>query len=345
MLRTATLILGLLSCTQADVLPTNFFNNIDGISVDLSARYFCTLEQVVGYDMGGIVRCFGYNDKIDPPKDVFMQVSTSTRGACGITLQQEVKCWGDPIHRHDRFMEGQFTQLSGGENVICGLRINGAISCFYGKWKSFKIQDTGKTNYVQVSCGLNYCCALDDEGLVSCAGDVRIGHAMAIDGVHQNPHMIMEVGEDGTLSAASEDVIPQNTDSEEYEDFLLNPMYQKHPMKFKQIAVAHGYMCGIQYLDESIFCWGNRDANIPLTNMDGPFKMVSANELQVCGILKDTNQLKCAYNNVLTSMENIEWDQVKVGSGGQICGISMNSELFCNHVAADPEVLQELIIA
>jgi hypothetical protein len=132
LLRAATVVLGVLSSRAEAALPTDFFYNIDGISVDLSGRYFCTLEQVAGHDIGGAVRCFG-NDKIVPPNDVFMQVSTSARGACGITLQQEVKCWGADIHLHDRHMEGLFTQISGGENVICGLRINGAISCFYGE--------------------------------------------------------------------------------------------------------------------------------------------------------------------------------------------------------------------
>ena len=50
-----------------------------------------------------------------------------------MTLEQQVKCWGDPAHRHDARMDGQFTQISGGANEICGLRVNGAISCFYGK--------------------------------------------------------------------------------------------------------------------------------------------------------------------------------------------------------------------
>lgn len=126
-----------------------------------------------------------------------MQVSTSSRGACGITLDQEVKCWGSPTHMHPHQMEGQFTQISGGDNVICGLRVNGAITCFYGgsvcvcawcmsgysgqatcqlllvidvfcscagKWKSFEIQNAEGGNFVQVSCGLNYCCALNNEG-------------------------------------------------------------------------------------------------------------------------------------------------------------------------------------
>jgi hypothetical protein len=61
-----------------------------------------------------------------------VQVSTSARGACGITLEQQVKCWGGLEHMHEQRMDGLFTQISGGENVICGLRINGAISCFYG---------------------------------------------------------------------------------------------------------------------------------------------------------------------------------------------------------------------
>ena len=67
-------------------------------------------------------------------KGVFVQVSTSSRGACGITLQQQVQCWGAEVHMHPPQMEGQFTQISGGDNLICGLKVNGAISCFYGMY-------------------------------------------------------------------------------------------------------------------------------------------------------------------------------------------------------------------
>ena len=120
-------------------------------------------------------------------------------------------------------------------------------------------------------------------------------------------------------------------------------------MKFKQIAVAHGYMCGIQYLDEDIFCWGNDDVTLPVTVMKGPFKMVSVNDQQVCGILATSNSLVCSEENALTQLERegvrVEWDQVKVVSHGHLCGVSMESELLCVHASADPEVLQELIIA
>lgn len=189
------------------------------------------------------------------------------------------------------------------------------------------------------------CCA----GLVHCGGDVAFGHTMQKGSLHQNPHVVMQVDAEGELSVAPEEVVPGNQDSEEYEDFLLNPLYQKHPMKFKQIAVAHGYMCGIQYLDEDIFCWGNDDVTLPVTLMKGPFKMVSANGEQVCGILAESNQLQCVEENALTRMENggvpVEWDQIKVGTLGHLCGVSMESELLCVHAFADPEVLRELIIA
>jgi hypothetical protein len=181
-------------------------------------------------------------------------------------------------------------------------------------------------------------------GHVHCRGDVAFGHSLKTDNLHQNPHVIMQVDEEGELSVAAEGVVPLDQDSEEYEDFLLDPLYQKHPMKFKQIAVAHGFMCGIQYLDEDIFCWGNDDVQVPVTIMKGPFKMVSANEGQVCGILSETSHLKCVYENTLTLM-NQEWDQIKVGSHGHICGVSMDSELVCNHAFAEPDVLKELIIA
>ena len=47
-------------------LPSDFFYDIDGLSVDVSRKYFCVLEQALGYEIGGKVRCFG-DDKIVPP--------------------------------------------------------------------------------------------------------------------------------------------------------------------------------------------------------------------------------------------------------------------------------------
>ena len=45
--------------------------------------------------------------------------------------------------------------------IRCGMFI-----LLLGKWKSFGIQNTMESNFVQVSCGLNYCCGLDNEGML-----------------------------------------------------------------------------------------------------------------------------------------------------------------------------------
>ena len=78
----ASLLLLSLSLSQAagavvpgEALASDFFLDIDGISVDLSARYFCVLEQVPSSEVGGVVRCFGGDELVQaPPKDVFVQV-------------------------------------------------------------------------------------------------------------------------------------------------------------------------------------------------------------------------------------------------------------------------------
>lgn len=47
--------------------------------------------------------------------------------------------------------------------IFVDLCINVCNGCT-GKWKSFKIQDVAGNNFVQISCGYNYCCALNNEG-------------------------------------------------------------------------------------------------------------------------------------------------------------------------------------
>ena len=183
------------------------------------------------------------------------------------------------------------------------------------------------------------------KGIVHCRGDVTFGYSLKQNNLHQNPEVIMQVGADGELTIAPPEAIPSNKDTEEYEDFIANPSYEAHAMKFKQIAVGHGFICGIQYIDEDIFCWGNDDKELLVTTMKGPFRMVSVSDDQVCGILSGSNKLKCLHENALTQMENVEWDQIKVGNIGRICGVTMSSELKCVHPSATDDELKDFIVA
>ena len=58
--------------TAQSALPSDFFLDIDGISVDLSAKFFCALMEAPNQQIGGHVKCFGAYDKVSiPPPKVF----------------------------------------------------------------------------------------------------------------------------------------------------------------------------------------------------------------------------------------------------------------------------------
>jgi hypothetical protein len=53
--------------------PSDFFSDIDGISIATGHNHKCVLENKIGVDMGGKARCWGDDNRygeIDAPEDV-----------------------------------------------------------------------------------------------------------------------------------------------------------------------------------------------------------------------------------------------------------------------------------
>lgn len=62
----------LLGYCVANVIPTDFFLDTEGMSIAPGHDHICVLERQPGIDIGGRPRCWGRNDykKCDAPPDV-----------------------------------------------------------------------------------------------------------------------------------------------------------------------------------------------------------------------------------------------------------------------------------
>jgi hypothetical protein len=58
--------------TPSEVLPADFYLDVNGISVAVGHDHICALQREEGVDIGGSARCWGRNDykKCKAPKEV-----------------------------------------------------------------------------------------------------------------------------------------------------------------------------------------------------------------------------------------------------------------------------------
>lgn len=59
----------------------------------------------------------------------FVQISAGTRYTCGITIAQNVKCWGTMVPYHLKNPEGLYTQISCASNYMCGIMTDSRLNC------------------------------------------------------------------------------------------------------------------------------------------------------------------------------------------------------------------------
>ena len=109
---------------EAFSLPSDFFLDIPGISLNALILHACALEKLPGVDMGGKAVCWGEEDSnynninsiqdvirysinyiysfkiiktyfvIYKLQDIFIQVITTQRFSCGLNVEGRVLCWG-----------------------------------------------------------------------------------------------------------------------------------------------------------------------------------------------------------------------------------------------------------
>jgi hypothetical protein len=248
-------------CAGAPALSPSEFLDVAGTSIAVGPDHACVLQRIRGLDYGGRSLCWGleyhYKGGINPQaydsEEIYIQVISGYRFSCGITLDQNVHCWGVLSTYAPK---GLFNQLASSNRRLfaCGVKVDGSISCFgkdHSRVKKLqgKIDNDKNRVYVQVSCASDHCCGLDVSGQTHCWGDFRFDYGQ---GTPPKTRKAVAVGMDGEIlqeEEAEEDGYADGEQPEDPDDF-------EHVI-FRQIAVTEQSSCGIRFKDNAIECWGN----------------------------------------------------------------------------------------
>jgi len=345
----------------AQQLSSDFFYDIDGISIGKGYSHTCVLEAKLG-SPAGKARCWGGSSygEIDPPEDEsFVQITAGFGFTCGINIEQEVLCWGRLL---EKSYPGKFTQISAGYHFLCGVMTDGNLKCWGATYVPQKAppQNNGIT-YVQISCAVDHCCALDNNGFVHCFG--VNGDNILKPPVRKIPKdKSQKKEEDDDYYEGEEPILDDKLDDDGLYDII------EEKVQFRQISVGQYYSCGIIIDSNDIECWGGiyKSNGIP-HYIKGPFKQVSVGLEGVCGIygigadpekqsekieliesgrvvvnsVKYPDQLQCwgiiSTDSIHDKLIEYEWDQVGVGHDGA-CAVSMDSQVYCWGGNADTEM-------
>ena len=331
-------------------LSSDFFYDIDGISIGKGYAHTCVLEAKLG-SPAGKARCWGGSSygEIEPPEDEsFVQITAGFGFTCGINIDQELLCWGRLL---DKSYPGKFTQISAGYHFLCGVMADGNLNCWGASYVPQRVPQNNGITYVQISCAVDHCCALDDSGFVHCFG--VNGDKILTPPIRKIPkNDIQKLEDDEDYDDGDEPVLDDMLDTG------VNDIIEEK-VQFRQISVGQYYSCGILYENNDIECWGGiyKNSGVP-HYMKGPFKQVSVGLEGVCGIYgqeadsekqsensekmmsgrfvvnttRSSDQMQCwgtiSTHSLHNDLKDYEWDQVGVGHDGA-CAVTMDSQVYC----------------
>jgi hypothetical protein len=90
---------------------------------------------------------------------------------CGIGSDLSISCWGTDVHNVVGYEPaGEFVDLDVGEDGnACAVNIDGSIAC-WGDGHEQVVTDIPAGVFGSISCGLHFCCAIDDVDTLTCWG-------------------------------------------------------------------------------------------------------------------------------------------------------------------------------
>ena len=203
-----------------------------------------------GLRPGGTAVCWGLNNpegRLDvPPGARFKRITAGGSFSCGILYDESIACWGS---RAPQRIDGQFAALSAGRYHLCAIDAAGRVKC-WGDVPDEYHDDPPPTDESFAAIDLtirDLACGLTKTGAVKCWGwphrkskpPENPSERFASLSVGDDHYCALR--EDGGAACAG-----------------YNTRRQSSPppdAKFKRIAAAEGYSCGIT-LSGEIECWG-----------------------------------------------------------------------------------------
>mmetsp|Transcript_20551 Transcript_20551/g.25196 ORF Transcript_20551/g.25196 Transcript_20551/m.25196 type:complete len:307 (-) Transcript_20551:297-1217(-) len=269
------------AATEFELVEDDFYYDIDEISVSSGNFHTCAIELRLGIELGGPVKCWGYNDmgQSSPPPGTFLQVSSGHFHTCALGLNETASCWG----KINYTPKGLFTQVSSGQHHSCGILKNRSIKC-WGR-DDFGESNSPAGSFVQVSSGMGFTCGLTATGLIKCWGKNSHKQSEPPQGIQFKQ---ISVGTSAHACGITYDL-----------DVICwgkNDRGQANNQKgpFIQVSTGAQTSCGIKEEDQSITCWGHMPA-IPEDKMSRTnYDELSLGQDHMCVVDVDS-ELHCWY--------------------------------------------------
>jgi len=205
-------------------------------------------------------------------------------------------------------------------------------------------------DYLQVSAGSNYTCALNVASKVSCWGWNEVGQSTAPVG----KFVAVFASKDTTCALNRKHLATcWGWGTPSYPTYFPNGALANHlvppPGKYKTLAVGVDHACGLK-LDRSVVCWGEKSTYWDRWAADSPvgkFKSISAGFSISCGVQMSGKALcwgndRSKYSNELKyrAPEGSFSSVVVAKTGDWVCGIRPNKNVECwgmkTDLAANP---------
>lgn len=226
------------------------------LTLSAGANHTCGIKE-----SDNSVVCWGNNEKgqRDAPDGEFSQISAGNNRTCGIKTDGSVVCWGENSDQITHF-DGTFSQIDVGYFNACGIRTDGIIVC-----PNFTLPSGSFSKIAAIESGV---CGIKDDDTILCTNGYSSisGTFSQISSYGYYNNHLCRIKTDGTLACNNSGynlhITPSGT--------------------FTQVSVGQQYACAVN-TDSSVVCWGY---NNPIPPND-KFAQVAVGHSHSCGIKTD----------------------------------------------------------
>jgi alpha-tubulin suppressor-like RCC1 family protein len=305
--------------------------------VSVGANFGCGLE-------GEAVVCWGPGAKaMQVPPSSYVAVAAASDWACGLTTDGAVSCWGSPP-LVPRAPEGAGqTALAIGTSFGCTLDIIGTLKC-WAKAEVNRPLPSSELHFRRISIGDDMLCGVTVDGEISCMGtplpgrgapvqpvsavSVGTGACWITSGNHVQCSQLDSPSDAIVRISASEEAtcgVTERGDLLCWGDSSFPVSRAAGP--FRDVAVGIRHACALR-ADGTVRCWGNADV---ATAPSGIFTTIAAGGAHTCG-LSPNGDMKCW--GVDGDLQLIAGRFVSLACGQEsTCAITATGDLACRGVA------------
>ncbi len=217
-----------------------------------------------------LYRLDSFGEPVTPT--VIESISAGGEHTCGLRTDGAVTCWGADYYGQATPPSGGFAQVAAGGFHTCGLRTDGTVTCWGTNDGGRASPPTGA--FVHLASGTSHTCGLRVDGTASCWGRNDNGEASPPSGAFIQ------------LSARGSHVCGLRTvGTVTCWGTAFGGQASPPAGTFTQVAAGWGHACGLR-VDGTAICWGSDYAG-QATAPGGTFTQLTAGFAHSCGLRVD----------------------------------------------------------